>query len=164
MDIGKTLTNLRKAKGISRQALADELKINIHTYIKYESNQAKPPYDVLVTLASYFEVSTDCLLGVKPKPDPFADFGLSERDEAAVLNAYMQLPKEYRACMLEILRSLSGNLKPKQDKTQTNDFPENNYGKARIAAYGLGTYEIPAADPLTDEELNEFFTPDEKKK
>ena len=65
MNIGQALINLRKNKGLSRQNLADELGISVHTYIKYENESVKPPYETLIKIADFYNVSTDYLLGLE---------------------------------------------------------------------------------------------------
>lgn len=67
---GKILKNLRLNKNITLDQLADEInemfKISITGSMlsKWETGKANPIYDHLIRLASYYNVTTDFLLGV----------------------------------------------------------------------------------------------------
>lgn len=108
MNIGNTLTDLRKRKGLSRQNLADELGISVHTYIKYENESVKPPYETLSKLADFYGVTTDYLLGRETgEPSPLdelsAQFNLSALEKKIVDN-YLALPKDMRGDLMEFLQ------------------------------------------------------------
>lgn len=66
---GKILKNLRLNKNITLDQLADEInemfKISITGSMlsKWETGKANPIYDHLIRLASYYNVTTDFLLG-----------------------------------------------------------------------------------------------------
>jgi len=59
---------VREEKGLSLRALAKELNIHFSTLGSYEQGRRKPDVDTLKTLAEYFGVSTDYLLGVVDDP------------------------------------------------------------------------------------------------
>jgi len=59
---------LRKAKGVTQKAVAEQLGILEQSYQKYEYGQHEPNHVITVKLADYFEVSTDYLLGRTDKP------------------------------------------------------------------------------------------------
>ena len=63
--MSKIATNfrvLRDLKNISQATLAEELKINRSRLGSYEEGRAEPPYDLLVTIADYFNVSMDAMV------------------------------------------------------------------------------------------------------
>lgn len=60
---GKRLNEIRKNQGITAQQMADKLQTGIRNYRKYESGDAKPTIDGLITIADILDVSTDYLLG-----------------------------------------------------------------------------------------------------
>lgn len=62
--LGKRLKELREEKGLTQKQLADELKLNSVTYLRYEKEQREPPLAVLADMAKFFNVSTDYLLGL----------------------------------------------------------------------------------------------------
>lgn len=62
--LGKRLKELRIEKNLTQQQLADKLGLHSVTYLHYEKSQREPPLSVLVSMALFFEVSTDYLLGL----------------------------------------------------------------------------------------------------
>lgn len=61
-DFGKNLTELRKARGLTQQALADLLEVQPRLLGRWERGQGKPQFDYLLKLADVLEVSLDQLL------------------------------------------------------------------------------------------------------
>lgn len=59
------LKELRNEKMISQLKLAKDLRIDPSTVAKYETGDRQPDLEMLCTLADYFEVSVDYLLGRK---------------------------------------------------------------------------------------------------
>ena len=57
------LRELRQEKGMKQREMADILQIKLRSYQNYEGGERRPDYEGLVTLADYFDVSTDYLLG-----------------------------------------------------------------------------------------------------
>ncbi|WP_346353102.1 helix-turn-helix transcriptional regulator [Azotosporobacter soli] len=63
---GIMIKNLRTSLNLSQEKLAEELGINIKSIQRYETDKHKPDVYTLVKLATYFDVSTDYLLGLLP--------------------------------------------------------------------------------------------------
>ena len=59
------LKELRQEKGLSIQALAREVKIGSSSICRWENGQADIKGDQLITLAKFFRVTTDYLLGLE---------------------------------------------------------------------------------------------------
>ncbi len=59
----ENLKKLRQSKGVYQKDIANWLKIDRTTYVKYERGQSTPDYNILLKLADYFSVSVDYLLG-----------------------------------------------------------------------------------------------------
>lgn len=59
------LKELRTAKGLSQRALADQIHISSSSIGMYESGQRQPDFETLETIADYFNVDIDFLLGRK---------------------------------------------------------------------------------------------------
>ena len=57
------LLELRKAKGVSRQEAANALGMTRAGYTKIENGKGETSFEKLTTLANYFGVTTDYLLG-----------------------------------------------------------------------------------------------------
>ena len=65
MEIGKTISQLRKERKISQETLAKDLNIVRSTLACYETDRSHVPYELLVKIAKYFDVTTDYLLGLE---------------------------------------------------------------------------------------------------
>jgi len=74
--MSKIATNirvLRDLKKLSQETLAEKLEINRSRLGSYEEGRAEPPYDLLVVIADFFNVSIDALVrGDLSKTDPEA--------------------------------------------------------------------------------------------
>lgn len=57
------LRELRKEKNVTQSKMADFLGIKLRSYQNYEGGSRRPDYEGLVSLADYFGVTTDYLLG-----------------------------------------------------------------------------------------------------
>lgn len=64
MYIGNRLKQLRIEYGILQKDLAEQLQLSQQTISLYESSKRQPDYDTLRTIAEFFNVSTDYILGV----------------------------------------------------------------------------------------------------
>ena len=64
MDFGEKIKELREAKGMTQQNLADLLKIGRTMYRRYETGECEIPIRHLKTLCMFYEVSADYLLGL----------------------------------------------------------------------------------------------------
>ncbi len=60
---GERLRNLRKERGLTQQAVADQLQVDRTTYTKYEIGRVSPDPQGLSKLADLFAVTADTLLG-----------------------------------------------------------------------------------------------------
>ena len=63
LKLGERLRELREERGLTQKALAGMLNMNSVTYLHYEKKQREPSLETLMTLASFFEVSVDYLIG-----------------------------------------------------------------------------------------------------
>ncbi len=50
-------------KKITQQSIAEHLDISIRSYQRYESGSIEPPYNTLISIADYLDVSIDFLMG-----------------------------------------------------------------------------------------------------
>lgn len=65
MDFGDNLIAIRKSRGMTRKALAEQLNIPYTTLRNYETGQREPGHKTLIALAKFFSVSVDELIGLK---------------------------------------------------------------------------------------------------
>ena len=61
---GSKLRALRQEKELTQQQLADRLGVTKATISAYETNAKYPSVEVLIALATFFDVSADYLLGL----------------------------------------------------------------------------------------------------
>ena len=67
MNIADRIQNLRKAKGISQEELADKIGVSRQAVSKWESEQSIPEIDKVIIMSDFFEVTTDYILkGIEP--------------------------------------------------------------------------------------------------
>ena len=62
MTFGEKLQTLRRERGLSQEALAEQLRVSRQAVSKWELDAARPDIDNVLALAALFEVSTDYLL------------------------------------------------------------------------------------------------------
>lgn len=60
---GKTLKELRESNNLSQRRLGEDLSVCNQTVSFWESGKREPDLDTLVSIAKYFHVSIDTLLG-----------------------------------------------------------------------------------------------------
>lgn len=63
MKLSENIKNIRKAKGLRQEQLAEAMGVSTASVSKWETGQCAPELTVLMDLADYFEVSVDALMG-----------------------------------------------------------------------------------------------------
>lgn len=109
----------RKQSGMTQKEVADNIGVGQSTYKNYECGIREPNGDTIVELANLFNVTTDYLLGREPAPDPFADLNLDAASEMNVIDKYMSLPPNVRACLMDVLVKLGEVAKIRREQEQT---------------------------------------------
>ncbi len=142
--IGEKLKELRKQKGITAEVLCKDLGITVGSYRNYERNDRNPPYDTLVKIADYYEVTADYLLGREPQKEKPYHLGL----EKGIKQAYLSLPKEVRA---QILQAMLDAVMSYQEETMPSDVNANKL-KKEITTVGEELDRLEADRAVTDEE------------
>lgn len=107
MEFADRLKMLRKERGISQEQLCADLNLGKSTIFSYEAEGRQPNFKTLVSLAEYFYVSVDFLLGVTDVRDRYTDV------ERAILS------DETGRAFLDYLRS-----RPDDDKRKLKQFIE----------------------------------------
>ena len=69
MSLGKTISALRKSKGMTQEQLASEMKVSPQAVSKWENDIACPDIALLPQLAALFQVTVDELLSAEPKKE-----------------------------------------------------------------------------------------------
>ena len=66
-NIATKLLEMRIAKGVTQDEVANALSVSNKTISKWENGTSSPSLSMLVSLAKYYNVSTDTLLGLEDK-------------------------------------------------------------------------------------------------
>lgn len=111
----------REKHGLTQQECADLFDVKLRAWQTYEQGVSEPKFEVLCKIADLFGVTTDYLLGREPAPDPFADLNLNNESEEDVINKYMSLPPNIRACLMDVLLQLADAAKQRQNAPSEDD-------------------------------------------
>ena len=138
METKDVLKALRKSNGFTTmQDFCKASGISFSTYQNYETGKRIPTADMLIKLADFYGVTTDYLLGREPAPDPFADLNLNKESEEDVIDKYMSLPPNIRACLMDVLLQLADAAKRRK-----NEQPDGTQGSSKLSiSTTLGTIE-----------------------
>ena len=79
MSTGTTIRDLRKEHRLSQTELAKAVHVSQATVTAWETGKAEPSSSALNTLASYFNVSADYLLGRKESENKTADYSTDSK-------------------------------------------------------------------------------------
>lgn len=92
VDFGNRIKTLRQQNNFTQAQLAERLGITKSVISAYETGLRMPSYDILISLARIFKVSTDYLLGVERKEEIDLS-GLTEAEINAILNLIKAMRK-----------------------------------------------------------------------
>lgn len=102
----RRLKELRNAKGISQQTLAEKLGVSQQSVNKYENHDIEPDIDTLIAMADYFNVSVDYLIGRDVNPVPILSSSAQN-----LLSDYQMLSQEDQAHFSALLHSCANTKK-----------------------------------------------------
>lgn len=91
---GARVKELRIAAGLSQEKLAEYLQVDSRSIARYEKDQRPDTY-VLVKMATFFDVSTDYLLGLKTYEEMLAE----KRKKLKGIEGYNLLYSRYIQCL-----------------------------------------------------------------
>lgn len=96
LTIGQRIAAQRKLKGLSQEALAEQLEISRQAISKWESDAAIPEIDKLIALARIFGVSVGWLLGTERElsDDSLSDAQIQIVEE--IVAKYQPAPRRFR--------------------------------------------------------------------
>ena len=69
MNLGEKLCELRKAKNLTQDEVAEKLNVTRQTVSKWETNQSTPDFDKIVPISELFEIGVEELLTGKVKEE-----------------------------------------------------------------------------------------------
>ena len=94
---------LRRREGLSQAELGEKLGIAKSTVSMYERDERKPSFEMLETIADFFNINMDTLVGNAVKPAPQKGNELDEE----FIRLWRQLTPEQAERELAYLRSLA---------------------------------------------------------
>lgn len=100
MDFAQRLAAVRKERGLTQQALANQVGIHVTQVRRYEAGTSQPTLDVLRGLAVALSVSTDALVFNEDERGP-ADPSIRLH-----LEALNQLDDDERATIINLIESV----------------------------------------------------------
>ena len=65
------IKDLREDNNLTQEEVAKHLNIRQNTYSQYENGQRQLPLVCLIALAKYYKTSTDYILGLTDKREPY---------------------------------------------------------------------------------------------
>ena len=121
MELKDNLKYIREKNGLTKRELCEKTGISERAYLTYEFGEREPKISVIEKLADFYGVTTDYLLGREPAPDPFADLNLNKESEDDVIDKYMSLPPNIRACLMDVLLQRADAAKQRQNAPSEDD-------------------------------------------
>ena len=100
MDFKDRLKDLRKAKGLSQVALAERLGLSKSTIGAYETGDITPSVEALNTIADFFNVDMDYLLGKEEQSRSFLDYSVYNianelSEDSDLMNIFIKAHHDY---------------------------------------------------------------------
>ncbi len=106
---GKRLMQLRMQRGLTQVQLAELLGSTQRNISHYETVAEYPPTDMLVKLATFYKVSADDLLGLKPPKQPPQPKQSPETKRLwKKFQQLMSLPEKDQRAVIRLINSLVG--------------------------------------------------------
>ena len=100
------LQKLCKSRNLTQEEISDIIGVKLSTYQKYERDVISPPYDTLIKIAKYYNISTDYLLGLQEQPNPLAMLNISVNDKKFI-EIYSELPDTHKQIFIDTMIKLS---------------------------------------------------------
>lgn len=108
LNIGENIKRLRRKKDVTQETLAEHMHVSAAAVSKWERNETLPDISMVIPLASYFNVSTDEILGLDSEKNEerikqyldennrLAAIGKSYERFDLITKAYNEFPDDWR--------------------------------------------------------------------
>lgn len=113
MSFTENVLELINKKGISKNKMLKDLGMGTGTFATWQKRGTIPSGETLSKIASYFDVSTDYLLGNEQKNKPSAEAESLSNIEKEILRIYANLPEEKQKAFMTVVRALESQSKDK---------------------------------------------------
>ena len=139
------LRELRTSKSMTQSDIAKLLGLTTNAYQSYERGTSEPSCKSLRTLADFYGVSVDYLLGREPSiPNPIAQLNVPD-DTEAVIEALTKLPPAMQTAMVDILMQMYESVKARRAAEQAKPIVMTIRKHLHKAAAGFG-YDLGNED------------------
>lgn len=101
--MNEILKELRIEKGVSQKEVAKSLNTTDVTIGRYENGDREPKGEMLYSLAKYYDVSVDYILGYSDKRKPLTD--LSDKQKKAIKLAEQLTDEEFNN-IINLIKSM----------------------------------------------------------
>ena len=113
IDISNKIKELRIERNLKQKDVANALHIATNTLSQFENNKGRPSLEVLTSMADYFNVSVDYLIG---REDEFGNVNLVSsssltKDEQTLLSCFNKISTFERETILKQIKALAGENK-----------------------------------------------------
>lgn len=105
MTFGERLKYLMDEKEVTQRQVSKQLNIAISTLNGYANDYREPDFATLSSLAQYFNVSTDFLLGLSAIPSDSTT--IADEQLQCLIHYYQKLSPEMQTLLLEEAKLLS---------------------------------------------------------
>lgn len=95
VNFGNRLKALRTGRRLTQKQLSEQIGIAVSAISSYESGTRYPSYDVLISLARIFHVSTDYLLGLDHQKK--IDVSDLSREEVEVITHMVNILRKHNS-------------------------------------------------------------------
>ena len=116
MEFKDRLKDLRKAKGLSQVALAEKLGLSKSTIGAYETGDITPSVEALNTIADFFNVDMNFLLGKEEQSRYFLDYSVYNianelSEDSDLMNLFFKARRDYhfRDRLLQIVKLMEND-------------------------------------------------------
>ncbi|VAW69079.1 hypothetical protein MNBD_GAMMA10-1211 [hydrothermal vent metagenome] len=99
MSIATRLTQIRKDKSLTQQALADAIGLHVTQVKRYEAGTSQPSLEAIKKIAQTFRVTTDSLIFEENELVPSEDLALQ-------FNAIINMPTKEREVIKQLLEGM----------------------------------------------------------
>ena len=99
MAVGEMLRKLRSEQGLTQGDIANKLQMTREGYSMYETGKRQINHEALCTLADFYAVSTDYLLGRNEE----AEFVITDEEKALIVQ-YRELDDRGKATVSALLK------------------------------------------------------------
>ncbi len=110
------LKDLREDSDLKQSELCEKINISKNTYVNYEQGKREPPFELIIKLAKFYEVSIDYISGKTNNKKGIYQSDLSEREQK-LISMFREMTREEQGRLLEraeiIIEDNEGNTENK---------------------------------------------------